>query len=78
LAASNNQSALTQLVGRIMRQPYVTFTPDSLLNECYVFCHHVKTKSVIEAIKKGLEQDGMADLADQVRESKAAQKTSAN
>jgi type III restriction enzyme len=32
----------------------------------------VKTKDVIEAIKKGLEQDGMGDLADQVRESKAA------
>jgi len=70
LAASRNQSAMTQLVGRILRQPNARNTPDPLLNECYVFCQHVKTKDVIDAIKKGLEQDGMADLADQVRESK--------
>jgi type III restriction enzyme len=31
----------------------------------------VKTKDVIDAIKKGLEQDGMGDLAGQVREAKA-------
>jgi type III restriction enzyme len=71
LAASRNQSAMTQLVGRILRQPEARNTTDPLLNECYVFCQHVKTKDVIEAIKKGLEQDGMADLADQVREAKA-------
>jgi type III restriction enzyme len=71
LAASRNQSAMTQLVGRILRQPEARNTPDSFLNECYVFCQHVKTKDVIQAIKKGLEQDGMADLADQVREAKA-------
>lgn len=73
LAASKNPNALTQLVGRIMRQPYATFTQDSFLNECYVFCYHVKTKAVIEAIKKGLEQDGMADIADQVRETETPQ-----
>jgi type III restriction enzyme len=72
LAASRNQNAMTQLVGRILRQPDTTVTRDPLLDECYVFCQHVKTKDVIEAIKKGLEQDGMADLADQVREAKTA------
>jgi type III restriction enzyme len=71
LAASRNQNAMTQLVGRILRQPETRITPDALLNESYVFCQHVKTKDVIEAIKKGLEQDGMGDLADQVRETKA-------
>ena len=72
LAASRNQNAMTQLVGRILRQPDARNTDDAALNECYVFCQHVKTKDVIEAIKKGLEQDGMADLADQVRETKSA------
>jgi type III restriction enzyme len=71
LAASHNQNAMTQLVGRILRQPDATNTTEPPLNECYVFCHHVKTKDAIEAIKKGLEQDGMADIADQVRESKS-------
>jgi len=69
LAASHNQNAMTQLIGRILRQPDAANTPDPLLNESYVFCQHVKTKDVIDAIKLGLEQDGMADIADQVRES---------
>ena len=72
LAASHNQSAMTQLVGRILRQPDATNTPDPLLNECYVFCHHIKTKDVIDAIKSGLEQDGMADIANQVRDTESA------
>jgi len=73
LAASHNQNSMTQLVGRILRQPDATNTPDALLNECYVFCHHAKTKDIIEAIKSGLEQDGMADIADQVRESDSSE-----
>lgn len=68
LAASRNLSAMTQLVGRILRQPDATKTPDPVLNECYVFCHHAKTKYVVEAIKDGLERDGMGDLAQQIRE----------
>ncbi|HET9364480.1 MAG TPA: DEAD/DEAH box helicase family protein [Candidatus Angelobacter sp.] len=68
LAASHNQNAMTQLVGRILRQPETRYTDDEMLNESYVFCHHVKTKDVIEAIKTGLEKDGMADVAGQVRE----------
>ena len=68
LAASHSQSAMTQLVGRILRQPNAMNTPDQLLNECYVSCDHVKTKDVIEAIKAGLERDGMSDIVDQVRE----------
>ena len=69
LSATHNQNAMTQLVGRILRQPDATFTSDATLNESYVFCYHAKTKDVIEAIKLGLEKDGMADVAGQVRES---------
>jgi type III restriction enzyme len=70
LAASHSKNAMTQLVGRILRQPETRYTTDTFLNESYVFCHHVKTKEVIEAIKKGLEKDGMADVGGQVREAK--------
>ena len=69
LSATHNQNAMTQLVGRILRQPDATFTSDATLNESYVFCYHAKTKDVIEAIKLGLEKDGMADVAGQVRKS---------
>lgn len=71
LATNRNLNALTQLVGRIMRQPEAARTPEELseLNECYIFCHHVGTKEVVDSIKTGLENDGMSDLAVQVRES---------
>jgi len=72
LAASNSMSAMTQLVGRVMRQPKATKTPIAELNECYVLCLHESTKEVIDGIKKGLEQDGMADLSVQVRETALA------
>ena len=68
LATSSNISAMTQLVGRILRQPYATKTGVEPLDQCYVFCHHATTKDVIAKIKDGLEQDGRADLVDEVRD----------
>lgn len=68
LAASTNMSAMTQLVGRILRQPDARLTSVAQLDECYVVCHHATTKNVIDGIKKGLEQEGMSDLSQQVRE----------
>lgn len=58
---------MTQLIGRILRQPDTEKTGIDSLDECYVLCVHSKTKEVISAIKNGLEQDGMGDLATQVR-----------
>jgi type III restriction enzyme len=70
LATNRNMNALTQLVGRILRQPDALCVPEEMavLNECYVFCHHAATKDVLDSIKAGLEKDGMADIAGQVRE----------
>jgi len=69
LATSNNLSAMTQLVGRILRQPYASKSGVEALDQCYVFCHHASTKDVVAKIKEGLEKDGMADLVDEIRES---------
>lgn len=71
LSASKNISAMTQLMGRILRQPDTIRVDKTFnaLNECYVYCHHATTTEVVEAIKTGLESDGMADLAMQVKES---------
>ena len=62
LAASSNLKAMTQLVGRILRQPYATKTGVDALDECHVITHHADTATVVEAIKDGLEQDGLGDL----------------
>ena len=69
LAASSNLNAMTQLIGRILRQPSATKTGIAALDECHVITHHAGTATVVEAIKKGLEQDGLGDLVLQVHRS---------
>ena len=70
LAASGNESAMTQLVGRILRQPHATrIGPEGnphALDQCYVFTHRAETAAVVQAIKKGLEADGLGDLVQDV------------
>jgi type III restriction enzyme len=67
LSASHNASALTQLVGRILRQPDARKTGVAALDECYVVTHHADTAAVVAAIKSGLEEDGLADLMREIR-----------
>ena len=67
LAASSNLSAMTQLVGRILRQPYARKTEVPLLDESYIVTHHADTSQVVRAIKEGLEADGMGDLVREIR-----------
>ena len=66
LAAQNNLSAMTQLVGRILRQPGAEKTNITALDECHVITHHAATAAVVDAIKKGLESDGLGDLVLQI------------
>ena len=66
LAAGSSLDALTQLVGRILRQPGAIKTGFEALDECYIITHHAGTGAVVEAIKTGLEQDGLGDLVLQV------------
>jgi type III restriction enzyme len=66
LAASSNLKAMTQLVGRILRQPGALKTGIEALDECHVVTHHASTAEVVGAIKDGLEQDGLGDLVIQV------------
>lgn len=66
LAASGNESAMTQLVGRILRQPQAIRTGVAELDESYVFTHRAETAAVVAAIKSGLSNDGMSDLVQDV------------
>lgn len=63
LAAGRNPAAMTQLVGRILRQPQVTKTGRAMLDACYVQCYDARTSDVVRSIKKSLEGEGMGDLA---------------
>lgn len=62
LAAGRQPAAMTQLVGRILRQPQVTKTGRADLDACWVLCHDAGTGDVVKAIKKSLEEEGMGDL----------------
>ena len=66
LAASSNMDSLTQLVGRILRQPDAMKTGIESLDECYVITHHAETAKVVGAVKEGLQQGGLDDLVLQV------------
>lgn len=63
LGAGRNLSAMTQLVGRVLRLPHVAKTGRPALDACYVLCHDAETGQVVHAIKQSLEHEGMGDLA---------------
>jgi len=67
LAASRNAAAMTQLVGRILRQPGTAKTQNAALDCCYVYCHDAQTGEVVERIRKALEAEGMGDLTANVK-----------
>jgi type III restriction enzyme len=55
---TSSQQSMTQLVGRVLRQPYVEKTPFDELNESYVFCLRRKAADISREVKKALEQEG--------------------
>ena len=66
LAANSDLKAMTQLVGRILRQPGAIKTEVTVLDECHVITHRTDTAKVVEAVKNGLEKDGLGDMVLQV------------
>ena len=60
------QRAITQLVGRVMRQPGAQLTGRELLDQCYVYCNNAEVGTVVEQVKKGLEAEGLTGLGDEV------------
>ena len=66
LSNSKSETALTQFIGRVLRQPYATETSISSLNQCYVYCDNADVDSAAQGIKKGLEEEGMGDVSDQI------------
>lgn len=69
LSAGRNAAAMTQLVGRILRQPDTVKTGVAALDSCYVYCHDVDTGEVVKRVKASLEGEGMGDLMLSVRAS---------
>jgi len=66
LANPSSQVSITQLVGRVLRQPKGRKTKVKELDESYVFCFRQKAKQILENIRKGFEAEGLGDLATRV------------
>ena len=60
------QRAITQLVGRVMRQPHAQLTGRELLDQCYVYCNNADVGTVVTQVKNGLESEGLTGLGDEV------------
>ena len=60
------QRAITQLVGRVMRQPHARRTGRKLLDQCYVYCWNTSVGDAVAQVKRGLEEEGLTGLGDSV------------
>ncbi len=63
LSSSSSELSMTQLVGRILRQPYAQKTGIDVLDECYIITHHRATSRIVQTVKAGLERIGLQDLS---------------
>jgi type III restriction enzyme len=66
LTNPSSQLSITQLVGRILRQPFAKKTKVKELDESYVFCFRQNAVELVSNIKSGLESEGLGDIAGRV------------
>lgn len=67
LSKTTASTALTQMIGRVLRQPGATVTSVPSLNECYVFTFDQEVQAAVDSVRSGLEAEGMGDLGASVR-----------
>lgn len=67
LSKGTAKTALTQMIGRVLRQPHAARTGVEALDEAHVFCADVEVGAAVENIRKGLEVEGMGDLGGEIR-----------
>ncbi len=60
------QRAITQLVGRVLRQPHARHTGRAALDQCYVYCCNADVSVAVSQVKNGLEQEGLSGLSEEV------------
>ena len=66
LTNPTSTSALTQLVGRILRQPYAGKTRVAALDESYVFCFQRRGADLLKEVRKGFGLEGLQGLEGKV------------
>lgn len=68
LTNPTSKTALTQLVGRILRQPDGRKTGNHCLDESYVFCFQRKGAELLKEIRSGFGNEGLGDLKGRIVE----------
>jgi type III restriction enzyme len=63
LTNPGSATGITQLVGRILRQPKAIKTKVKELDECYIFTFKPNASTLVREIKNGLENEGLGDIA---------------
>jgi type III restriction enzyme len=66
LTKSQSETAMTQLIGRVLRQPYAKKTGITELDECYVYSFQHDTTKLVSGIKQNLEGEGLGDLVGRI------------
>ena len=62
LTRPSSTSALTQLVGRILRQPDARKTGNRWLDESHVFCFQRQSVELLREVRRGFNREGLGDL----------------
>jgi type III restriction enzyme len=57
LSSTGSGQSMTQLVGRVLRQPHQERTTFDELNESYIFCLHKKSSEIAREVKSALENE---------------------
>ncbi|WP_335925735.1 DEAD/DEAH box helicase [Shewanella algae] len=71
LSKMTAKTAITQMIGRVLRQPHARLTQKPSLDECYVYTFDQDVMEAVAGVKQGLEEEGMGDVANQVKASEA-------
>jgi len=66
LTRPGSKTALTQLVGRILRQPFAKKSGVKELDESYVFCFQQKGAELLKEIREGFRGEGLGDLTGRI------------
>ena len=66
LTNPSSQTGITQLIGRILRQPFAQKTKIKELDECYVYTFRQNAANLVKGIKSNLESEGLGDIAGRI------------
>lgn len=64
----SSNTGVTQIIGRILRQPYARKTGIIALDESYVYYSKGESRDLIERVKAGFRNEGLEDLTTHIKE----------